>query len=331
MLPRSNSNLRATILTCLACVASIATASSAAAIELTPDTVLIEKGDIKVTKRDFDLEIARLAPEAQPGIVNNQRRISEVVGRLLVMKTLAHEAREQGLDRDPDVAAKLALETDRFYAQVRQASIDERTAAEFDAKRAQWDARAREMYAVERGRYVTPEQVAVSHILFSTQQHKSDEARRLADEARARVLAGADFHDLARALSEDPTARQNGGRIGFVARADVDPAFAQGAFALKNAGETSEPVLTSFGWHVIKLEDRKPARQQSFDEVREQIVAELRQKYVNERRGALLTSIRSDPGVKTNVQALESMYVRPAAEGAIRQALPAAPDAAPPR
>ncbi len=296
--------------------------ASAAAQPITPDTVLIENGVVKVTKRDFDLEVARLAAEARGSVVNSQRKIAEIVGRLLVMKTLAHEARTQGLDRDPDVTAKLGLETDRFYAQVRQSKIEEQAANEFDAKRAQWEARAREVYAADRKRFVAAEQVSASHILFSVQQHSSDEARKLVDEARARIAAGANFNDVAKAVSEDPTAKQNGGSIGFFTRSEVHPAFGAAAFALKSVGDVSEPVLTSFGWHLIKLEARRPSAEKSFDQVREQILLELKQKYVNDRRDTLLGAVGSDPAVKPNAGALEALYQRAPDADTLRRALP---------
>ena len=69
-------------------------------------------------------------------------------------------------------------------------------------------------------------------------------------------------------------------------RGKTDPAFEQAAFALKNPGDVSEPVLSRFGYHVIRLESRKPARQKTFDEAQQQIVAEMRQKYIHEARDA---------------------------------------------
>jgi peptidyl-prolyl cis-trans isomerase C len=316
------------------CIASIAVVFAHAALaqspaSLAPDTILVEKDSIKVTKHDFDLEVARLPPEYRATVVNSQRRISEIVGRLLVMKTLAQEARAKGIDRDPEVAAKLALETDRLYASVRQSQVEDEAASEFDAKRAQWEARARELYASDRNRFMTPDQVSASHILFSLQQHSSDEAKKLAQAARARIAAGTDFDEIAKSQSEDPAAKQNGGRLGFFARSDVHPAFANAAFALKKVGDVSEPVLTSFGWHLIRLDGRRASSLRPFEEVRDLVLAELKQQYMNERRDAMLNAIGNDPAVKPNIQALDSLYIRPTDESALRRAMPASTPKAP--
>lgn len=321
--------LRPSIVSIVVAFAPNAALAQSSPASIAPDTVLVEKGSIKVTKHDFDLEVARLPPEARDSVVNNQRRIAEIVGRLLVTKTLAQEARAQGLDRDPDVVAKLALETDRLYASVRQSKIEEGAANEFEAKRAQWEGRAREIYASDRNRFMTPDQVSASHILFSIRQHSSEDAKKLAEEARARIAAGADFNEIAKTKSEDPAARQNSGRLGFLARSEVHPAFANAAFALKKVGDVSDPVQTSFGWHLIRLDGRRASSLRPFEEVRDLLLAELKQQYVNERRDAALGAIGSDPAVKPNIQALEALYLRPPDEATVRRAMPASTPAAP--
>jgi parvulin-like peptidyl-prolyl isomerase len=113
--------------------------------------------------------------------------------------------------------------------------------------------------------------------------------------------------------------KQNGGRIGYFARPDVQPAFAAAAFALKNVGDVSEPVLTNFGWHVIRLDGRRAAQLRPFDEVREQILADLKQKYVAEHRDAALAAIGNDPAVKPNTEALEALYIRPPDDAELRR------------
>src|SRR5262249_32499600 len=124
------------------------------------------------------------------------------------------------------------------------------------------------------------------------------------------VLAGADFNQLAKEISEDPSASVNGGRLENFARADMDPAFANAAFALKNPGDVSEPVLSKFGWHVIKLENRTPASGKSVEEVRGQIIADARKKYIDEQRETVINKIRGDPDMKVNQEAVDALVIR---------------------
>ena len=280
--------------------ASALLASAAAAQMSADDPVLVENGPVKVYRSDYEAELQKLAPDVRPGFANNQRRISELLTRLLVQKSLAAQPETAALAHTPETAVRIRLEGERVLAQLRLEDVEKRAGAEFDAKRSQMEPRAREVYLAERKKFDVPEQIQASHILFDAKKHTRDEGLKLAEAARARVIAGADFNAVAREVSEDPSAASNSGKLGWFGRAEMDPAFADAAFALKKSGDLSEPVLSSFGWHVIKLEDRKPAVQRSFDEVRELVMAEMRKRYIDERREAAIAAVRDDPNVKIN-------------------------------
>lgn len=106
------------------------------------------------------------------------------------------------------------------------------------------------------------DEVRASHILVATE----DEAKAVAAE----LAQGADFALLARTKSTDPSAAQNGGDLGFFKHDDMVPEFSDAAFALA-AGEISAPVKTAFGWHVIRLAERRQATPPAFEDVAEQL------------------------------------------------------------
>jgi len=133
--------------------------------------------------------------------------------------------------------------------------------------------------------------------------------------ARARISAGADFNALARELSEDPTAGQNSGKLDWFVATEMDPAFAAAAFALVNDGDVSEPVQSRFGWHLIRLDGKRPAGQRTFDEVRDTIIDEIKQKYVTAQREAAVAGLRG-PDVRVNQPAIGALYAPPSAESA---------------
>jgi peptidyl-prolyl cis-trans isomerase C len=137
------------------------------------------------------------------------------------------------------------------------------------------------------------EQVHARHIIFNaTLQADAQavaEARAKAEEARQRALAGEDFAELARELSEGPTAA-NGGDLGFFTREQTAPAFAAAAFALEPGG-ISPVVRTPFGLHVIKVEEKRPARRLPFEEVFEQIRNLLVQRKTGQKVGKLVESL----------------------------------------
>lgn len=110
-------------------------------------------------------------------------------------------------------------------------------------------------------RYQT--EVEASHILFQVSPNASPEdtatAYQRAIEAREKILAGADFDSIARKYSQDPSAAENGGRIGYFSALYLVYPFENAAFNMK-VGEISMPVRTRYGYHIIQVTDRRPAR-----------------------------------------------------------------------
>jgi len=90
------------------------------------------------------------------------------------------------------------------------------------------------------------------------------------------------------------------------------------AFALKNTGDVSEPVQSQFGWHVIRLDGRRPATIRTFDEARETIMAELRKRYIDEKREQAVAAIRRDPKTQVNREAVDALTPRVDVEAAKR-------------
>jgi len=137
------------------------------------------------------------------------------------------------------------------------------------------------------------EQVHARHIIFSASLEADAqtvaEARAKAEDARQRALAGEDFAELARELSEGPTAPK-GGDLGFFTRGQTAPAFEAAAFALEPGG-ISPVVRSPFGLHVIKVEEKRPARRLPLDEVAEDVRTMLTQQKTGEYVAKLVESL----------------------------------------
>jgi parvulin-like peptidyl-prolyl isomerase len=138
------------------------------------------------------------------------------------------------------------------------------------------EAELTEYYAKNQPRFVVPEQVNFSTIFLpflpARAGNKGIEATVQADAASlsARAKAGADFVELARRHSQHRPTAEQGGLVGWVTQEQLAPELAQVAFTLK-PGEVSEPIRTPFGFQIIRINDRKPAGQRSFDEARGEI------------------------------------------------------------
>ncbi len=171
-------------------------------------------------------------------------------------------------------------------------------------------------YDENQKRYEVKEQVRASHILLKVGK-KDDKAADAAAKKKAfEVYAlaqkeGADFAELAKTHSEGPTASR-GGDLSFFTRGRMVPEFEKKAFAMK-VGELSEPIKTQFGWHVIKVTERKEGRQRPFDEVRESIEKLLKNKKSRRAKADLLKNIKAEAKVETFLPEPETPAVEPAA------------------
>ena len=275
-----------------------------------PNEVLLENKYIKLTRADYELELLRVPEEMRAEFAANPKRLTTLLNQVLVNKTLAQQARDEGLDRDPELSARLAHELDRFYAQAEVAKIEADAGAEFDAHASDYLAKAREMYLLDKAKYRVPEEVSASHILFEVSKRGDAAALAAANEARAKLVAGADFATLAREISDDPTAKTNAGALGYFTVDKMDPAFSKAAFALKDVGDLSEPVLTRFGYHIIRLDGRHPAEQKPFEKASKQIMTELRERYIKHAREARIEAIETDPNAKVNQAAIDALVVK---------------------
>ena len=295
----------------LALAALIIAADCIAQAQKPGDDVLAENSYVKLTRSDYETDLLRVPPEMRPEFAASPRRLTTMLNNLLLDKTLAKEARDSGLDREDEIARRLALETDRFLAAAMVGRIEQQAAAEFDAKQAEFLPAARETYMLNKQKYQKPEQVSAAHILFDPAKHGGNEgAFELAKETRAKLLAGANFAKLAAEVSDDPTAKTNGGELGWFPANKMDPAFSRAAFALKNPGDLSEPVQSTFGWHIIRFEGRRPPEDLPWEQARKQILAELKQRYVNDARERKVAAIRNDPSMKVNQAAIDALVVK---------------------
>jgi peptidyl-prolyl cis-trans isomerase C len=155
------------------------------------------------------------------------------------------------------------------------------------------DADVHEFYTGNKDKFEQPEQARARHILVQVDE-KADEktrqaARAKADDLLAQLKGGANFEELAKKSSDCPSAPQ-GGDLGFFAHNQMVPAFDEAAFALK-PGETSGVVETEFGYHIIRLEEKKAPglvpEQQASGKIREFLLSQKTVAAVEQRVKAL--------------------------------------------
>src|SRR5437762_747954 len=122
--------------------------------------------------------------------------------------------------------------------------------------------------------YSTPDQVRASHILLKTEGKDDAAVKAKAEEILKQAKSGADFAELAKKHSEDESNAKNGGDLDFFGRGRMVPEFDQAVFAME-PGQMSDLVKTEYGYHIIKLTDKKVGGTKKLDEVRQQITEQL--------------------------------------------------------
>jgi peptidyl-prolyl cis-trans isomerase D len=141
--------------------------------------------------------------------------------------------------------------------------------------------------------YSTPEQVRASHILLKTEGKDDAAVKAQAESILTQVKAGADFAELAKKVSQDEASAANGGDLDYFGRGRMVKEFEGAAFSLA-PGSISDLVKTQYGYHIIKVVDKKPAATRPFEEVRQQIADQLAYERAQTQVSELATTLASD-------------------------------------
>ncbi len=276
----------------------------AAAADNPPEAILIRYGDVVVTQADYQAELATVPERYRAGLKANSKRILQLLDKIFVYRILAQEARALGLDKDPQLRRQVELVVEEALGRARLEYLREQALATHP----DFETLARERYRANQDKYRLPERVKASHILIKPSGRSEEETRQLAEKVRTLALAGKQsFSDLALKYSDDPSAEQDKGNLGFISRGRTVKPFEEAAFALQKPGEISPIVKTHFGYHIIRLEERRPGRLQSFKEVKEELIQEVKDTYLNKVVQAHLHKIRNADGIKMNREALQNL------------------------
>ncbi len=147
------------------------------------------------------------------------------------------------------------------------------------------------------------EQVRARHILIRVAADASDGDRKAAlakiKDIQAQLKKGADFSELAKKYSEDPGSKPHGGDLGNFSHGDMVPAFEKAAFSL-NVGQVSDIVTTDYGYHLIKVEEKKASTAMTFDDIKDDLKDYLYQKRGAKRFEEYVKNLRAKADIKIN-------------------------------
>lgn len=254
-------------------LAALALGFFGAAQAQTPDTVVAELNGTPITFGEL-AEFQKSIPNAAE--MNTADILPQLINFYIDQKLMGAAAKGRGLEKDPQVQAQLKRLEDEL---VRQAYLRDEISDRVT------DEAIRAAYDKAMETYVQDMEIRARHILVETEDEAEALLRELSD--------GATFEDLARDKSTGPSGPQ-GGDLGYFTRGAMVPEFSEAAFVL-SPGDVSAPVKTDFGWHVIKVEDKRMKPAPTFDEMRVQLRNELSdaavQQVMTELRGRAIISI----------------------------------------
>lgn len=242
----------------------------------------ITEGDLAFAAEDMAQDLAQMPPE---------ERRAFLVRILIDMKVMSNAARAAGMDQTPLFAQRQKYLEERalrraYFAEAIAGAITE------EAVRAEYDAFAAE--------FVPKDEIRASHILVETEEEAND--------LKAQIDGGADFVALAKEHSIDPGAA-NGGDLGFFGRGMMVAPFEEAAFALAEPGAVSAPVQSQFGWHIIRLEEKRQSAPPAFEQVAAQIQNELLMDTFTAKVEELMSGVTveiADPELKAKFDAQEA-------------------------
>lgn len=265
------------------------------------DEVIAKVGDRIITKADLQRIISYYPSAQQKKITTNPMMQREVLERYIQGIVVSKIAREKGFDKQLEIRERLELMTNDFL-------FNQYIHKEVIGKIEISEAEAREYYNKYREEFINPEMIKVRHILIRIDRNKPANekkiAREKAEKLLARIKGGEDFAKLASEFSEDPGSKSKGGELDFFHRGMMVPEFEKVAFALK-LGQVSDIVETQFGYHIIKMEERKDAWQPSFDEIKEKVISKARDRLKDTRRNEFINKAFKEASVEIRYDALK--------------------------
>jgi peptidyl-prolyl cis-trans isomerase C len=216
----------------------------------------IRESDLALAEEDVGQNIPAGTPEAKR---------DWLIKYLADMHILAKYAEAHNVPDTADFKRRLAFLREKALMESVLRDTG-KTAVTGEAMRSVYDEAVKQM--------ADEQEVHARHILFRVADANDQKASKAAEEkakaALARIKKGEDFATVAKALTDDPPGKQDGGDLGYFTKDQMVPEFSEVAFKL-DKGQVSEPVKTAFGWHIIKVEDKRKRQPPEFDQVKDQI------------------------------------------------------------
>lgn len=253
----------------------------------------------ELTLEDFEAEADKLPPQVKPMLTSPERR-RQYLENLIVSKLLIADARSRGVDKDEEIRRQIEETENRLILQKAYRDLQDSVTITDEDVAAQ--------YNENTDAYSTSE-VRASHILVEDESIAEDLLKRLKEDPDS-------FAQLAKNISKDTATASREGDLGFFGRGRMVPDFEKAAFALKEPGDLSGVVKSPFGYHIIKLTERKAGDTKPLEQVKEQIRFTLLQERQRQTMQDYIERLKAENQVKINDEVLARYSATPAPRAA---------------
>jgi peptidyl-prolyl cis-trans isomerase C len=265
----------------------------------------ITEADMRFAEGELGSELGNLAPEVK------RRALAEYLIDNMLFADAAEAAK---LDAAPEFEEQMRYLRRRLLREQYFEKTLRSTVSEDEAKK---------IYNARIGEMKPEDEVAARHILVDSEEK--------AKELRAKIVAGADFAEVAKENSQDTGSKDQGGLLGYFVKGQMVPEFEKAAFSMLK-GQVSDPIKTNFGWHIIKVEDRRRKEPPTFDSVKTTIMNSLAVRKAQEKAAELRETAKLeyvDADIKKQIEDQKKKQAEAAKAKPAPQATDPAPAAGP--
>ncbi len=273
--------------------------------------VLMQGPSGQVTALDVEAAVQQFPLASRKSMLARPEQVQRIAEDTYVRRTLAQEAEQTGLDKDPLVQSMIRLARERILSDARL----------YEVGKAGWpneaalEGFAREQYKAQPERFTAKERIQARHILISAKEGTDAgraEAKAKVQELLQQVKNGNSFEALATQHSADQATASRGGDLGLFELGTMVPAFEAALKNMTTAGQLSDVVETQFGYHIIRFDQRVPAGVRPFEEVKADLMRQVRDKHHREAQQAGIAKIQSTAvGNNQAVDAMNKKYGAP--------------------
>lgn len=243
-----------------------------------PSSIIIQEGNLSVTRGEVQLMIDDMSFKQRRKIANKPDYLKGLIMDKLILKKKEQEAIKLGLTKDKLIQWKINNSRQNILSNELIRLQRSKITPPKDIVLL-----AEQVYKANPEQFIIKEKIKVAHILLKTKgndKEQLEKKRSQLQKIKQEIEKGLDFSEAAKKYSDDSSNAGSGGVLNFFSRGKMVPAFEKAAFALKKPGDISEIIKTRFGFHLIKLLERKEKSTKPFESVKEQLIKIEKSKFI---------------------------------------------------